>query len=42
VALVLKGLPWFPQQNLALIALLLPPHFAVAYHLWRRASPARV
>ena len=37
VALVLKGLP-SSQRNLELIALLLPPHFAVAFHLWRRAT----
>lgn len=36
IALLLKGLPW-SQQNLALIALTLPTHFVVAYHLWRRA-----
>jgi hypothetical protein len=35
--LILKGLPWFDQQNLAMIALLLPPHFAIAYGLWRRS-----
>ena len=38
VALVVKGLPG-SQQNLALIALLLPAHFAIAYHMWARARP---
>jgi hypothetical protein len=37
IALLAKGLPW-SQENLALIALMLPPHFAVAYHLWLRAA----
>ena len=41
VALVLKGLPGFTQQNVPVILLLLPPHFAVAFGLWRRAAPAR-
>ncbi len=36
VALVMKGLPW-SQQNIALIAMFLPPHFVIAYQLWRRA-----
>lgn len=36
VALLLKGLPW-SQQNVALIALTLPVHFTIAYHLWMRA-----
>jgi hypothetical protein len=36
-ALIVKGLPWFDQRNLALIFLLLPPHFAIAHALWRRA-----
>jgi hypothetical protein len=38
VALVLKGVPGFSQDNLAMVLLLLPPHFAVAYGLWRRAA----
>ena len=38
IALMLKGLPWFDQRNIELIALLLPAHFAIAYHLWRRAA----
>lgn len=36
VALMLKGLPW-SQQNIALIAMFLPPHFVIAYQLWLRA-----
>ena len=36
VALLMKGLPW-SQQNMALIALLLPAHFVVAYQLWMRS-----
>ena len=40
VALLLKGLPW-SQENIALIALLLPTHFAIAYHLWLRAADAQ-
>jgi hypothetical protein len=40
VALLVNGLPWFPQDNLAVILLFLPPHFAVAYGLWRRAVPS--
>lgn len=39
LALILKGIPVFRQENLALILLVLPPHFAVAYGLWRRARP---
>ena len=38
VALMLKGLPWLDQHTLEIIALLLPAHFAVAYHFWRRAA----
>lgn len=38
IALILKGFPG-SQQNLELIALLLPAHFAVAFHLWLRAVP---
>jgi hypothetical protein len=37
LALILKGIPVFRQENLAIILLLLPPHFAVAYGLVRRA-----
>ena len=36
VAVLLKGLPW-SQQNVALIALTVPAHFAIAYHFWRRS-----
>ena len=39
LALILKGIPAFRQQNLALIFMVLPAHFAVAYALWRRARP---
>lgn len=39
LALVLKGLPWFAQDNVPIILLLLPPHFAVAFGLWRRTRP---
>jgi hypothetical protein len=39
LALVLKGLPWFHQDNIPMILLLLPPHFAVAYGMWARATP---
>lgn len=47
LALVLKGIPVFRQDNLAMIVLVLPAQFAVAYALWRRArstvaSPATV
>jgi hypothetical protein len=38
LALIGKGLPWFAQDNLPMIALLLPPHFAIAYGLWRRSG----
>jgi hypothetical protein len=41
VALVAKGIPGAGQDNIALIALTLPPHFAIAFGLWRRASPGR-
>lgn len=41
IALMLKGLPGFSQDNLAMISLVLPVHFAVAYAFWRRARPAR-
>jgi len=37
IALMLKGVPGFAQNNIAMILLLLPPHFAIAYGLWRRA-----
>lgn len=40
LALVLKGVPAFSQDNLAMIFLLLPVHFAIAHALWRRARPA--
>lgn len=39
IALLAKGLPW-SQENLALIALMLPVHFVIAYHLWLRAADA--
>ena len=40
VALLMKGLPG-SQQNLALIAMFLPPHFVIAHQLWYRArTPA--
>ena len=39
VALIAKGMPG-SQQNLALIALMLPTHFVVAYHVWLRAADA--
>jgi hypothetical protein len=38
VALLVNGLSWFSQDNLAVILLFLPPHFAAAWGLWRRAS----
>ena len=38
VALVLQGIPG-SQQKLELIALLLPTHFAIAFHVWLRALP---
>jgi hypothetical protein len=38
LALILKGLPWFAQDNLALILLVLPAQFALAWGLWRRAG----
>jgi hypothetical protein len=38
VALLLKGVPG-SQDNLPLILLFLPAHFAVAFGFWRRASP---
>jgi len=40
VALLLKGVPMFRQDNLSMIFLLLPPHFAIAHALWRRARLA--
>lgn len=40
VSLLVKGLPR-AQQNLALIALILPGHFVTAFHLWLRARNAR-
>ena len=39
LAVVLKAVPEFTQNNLALILLLLPPHIAIALGLWR-AAPA--
>ena len=39
LALLAKALPWFPQDNLAVILLLLPANVAIAVGLWR-ASPA--
>jgi hypothetical protein len=38
-ALLMKGFPG-SQQNLALIALVLPPQFVIAYQLWLRAADA--
>jgi hypothetical protein len=38
VALIAKGLPGVGQDNLALVALVLPAHFAIAFGLWRRAN----
>jgi hypothetical protein len=40
VALMLKGVPAFSQNNVPIILLFLPPHFAIAYGLWRRAPNA--
>ena len=40
VALILKGIPGFTQDNLAVIFLFLPSNFALAYGLWRRATAA--
>jgi hypothetical protein len=37
LALILKGVPAFSQNNVPIILLFLPPHFAIAYGLWRRA-----
>ena len=37
LALFMKGLPVSVQENLAIILLVLPAQFAVAYALWRRA-----
>lgn len=47
LALILKGVPVFRQENLAMILLALPAQFALAYALWRRArasvaSPATI
>lgn len=39
LALALKGVPGFSQNNVPMILLLLPVHFAVAYGLWRRVVP---
>jgi uncharacterized protein DUF4105 len=41
VALIINGLPGFPQDNLAIILLFLPPHFALAHGLWKRARLPR-
>jgi hypothetical protein len=38
LALIVKGIPGFSQDNLAVILLLLPPNFALAYTFWRRAT----
>ena len=38
LGLLLKGLPWFQQHNIELVALTLPAHFAIAYQFWRRAT----
>jgi hypothetical protein len=38
VALLLKALPGFTQDNIPLILLLLPPHVAIALGLWRRTA----
>jgi hypothetical protein len=40
VALILKGVPGFTQDNTAVILLVLPANFALAYGLWRRATAA--
>jgi hypothetical protein len=37
VALIVKGIPGFTQNNVPLILFFLPPHFALAFGLWRRA-----
>ena len=39
LALVLKVVPGFRQNNIAMILLMLPPHAAIAYTLWRRRVP---
>lgn len=38
VALLLKGVPALRQDNLAMIFLILPAQFAIAFGLWRRAA----
>lgn len=38
LALALKGIPGFRQDNVAMILLVLPAQFAVAHALWRRAG----
>jgi len=38
LGLLLKGGNIFPQNNVPLLLLLLPPHMAVAYGLWRRST----
>ena len=40
LALVMKGIPVFSQNNLSMILLLLPVHFAIAHAFWRRAQRA--
>jgi hypothetical protein len=40
LALLAKGLPWFTQDNIPLILLFMPPHFAIAYSLWRQERDA--
>ena len=42
VALALKVIPGSPQQNLAVILLLLPPQVAMAIGLWRRSQSPRL
>jgi hypothetical protein len=39
LALLVKALPGFTQDNVPLILLLLPPQLAIALSLWRRAFP---
>jgi hypothetical protein len=38
VAVILHGIPGAGQDNLPVLALAVPAHFAVAFGLWRRAS----
>lgn len=37
LALILKGIPGFGQDNVPIVLLVLPAHLAVAHGLWRRA-----